>query len=163
MLGMEKRKVISWSQVINLEKSKHLSVEKTSGTKKATKKASLPSPPFIIPTPTHSLLSSAIQFLFKTAAELDEAYGIISLIWKNQSRVQLDEDGGGTDESDLLSSSSSSLTLSAELRSTAPSRPSATAISNNLNLAVDIPGLPTKDDWSILYRFLSFLSFLFKS
>ena len=41
VLGMEKRKIISWSRVTNLEKLKYLSVEKTDGNKKSIKKVFL--------------------------------------------------------------------------------------------------------------------------
>jgi hypothetical protein len=39
VLGMEKRKVIPWASVTNLEKTKHLMVEKFVGSKKVSKKS----------------------------------------------------------------------------------------------------------------------------
>lgn len=120
MLGMEKKKIIPWALVTNLDKTKHLTVEKTKATKKTTKK-----------------------FLFKTAADLDEAFGIISLIWKNQSKSQIEWEGEIETETDRY-------TLSSNLHSPSLRRPSA--ISKIMTLAVDIPGLPTKEDWNIIMK-----------
>lgn len=66
------------------------------------------------------------------------------MIWKNHAKNALaSENASSRNEEDDI------------IEPEAPVRGRPSAVIKNLDLAVDIPGLPTKDDWSIFFSFLA--------
>jgi len=101
------------------------------------------------------------MFLFKTASDLDEAYGIICVIWKNQPKNQnpqlllqqhhlLSENLARFDDDDSDGEPSNNNNAAGPIPQR--KRSSTIVISKNMDLAADIPGLPTKEDWNMILK-----------